>query len=198
MKETILLLIHKNLFNIAEAMDVKTELKELKTILISHIGKQKIDLVMNTEQIEKSTELSAEVMEMKADILDMKSELIGNDGNQNMDLVINTDQMEKSTNFPDTIDVTSTNGIEIHTVKCKAMSNDGIWKKTEGDEEFYHTHQTFLSQDAIYLVVTNLNEADDPNKAQCEDINGHPDEQKSPTSWYAMPLCGPTPRSTTG
>ncbi|XP_063407823.1 uncharacterized protein LOC134691303 isoform X1 [Mytilus trossulus] len=31
-----------------------------------------------------------------------------------------------------------------------------------GDEEFYHTHQTFLSPDAIYLVVTKLNEADDP------------------------------------
>ncbi|XP_071142139.1 death-associated protein kinase 1-like [Mytilus edulis] len=30
-----------------------------------------------------------------------------------------------------------------------------------GDKEFYHTHQTFLSQDAIYLVVTKLNEADD-------------------------------------
>ncbi|XP_071150600.1 uncharacterized protein, partial [Mytilus edulis] len=34
-----------------------------------------------------------------------------------------------------------------------------------GDEEFYHTHQTFLSPDAIYLVVTKLNEADD-KKAQ--------------------------------
>ncbi|XP_071124234.1 uncharacterized protein [Mytilus edulis] len=33
---------------------------------------------------------------------------------------------------------------------------------------------------------------------KCEDINGHPDDQKSSTSWYAMPLCGPTPRSTTG
>ncbi|XP_071142175.1 uncharacterized protein [Mytilus edulis] len=32
-----------------------------------------------------------------------------------------------------------------------------------GDEEFYHTHQTFLSQDAMYLVVTKLNEADDHN-----------------------------------
>ncbi|XP_063408088.1 uncharacterized protein LOC134691471 [Mytilus trossulus] len=32
-----------------------------------------------------------------------------------------------------------------------------------GDEEFYHTHQTCLSQDAIYLVVTKLNEADDKN-----------------------------------
>ncbi|XP_071141381.1 probable serine/threonine-protein kinase roco8 isoform X2 [Mytilus edulis] len=29
-----------------------------------------------------------------------------------------------------------------------------------GDEEFYHTHQTFLSPDAIYLVVANLSEAD--------------------------------------
>lgn len=34
-----------------------------------------------------------------------------------------------------------------------------------GDEEFYHTHQTFLSPDAIYLVVTKLNEAGD-KKAQ--------------------------------
>ncbi|CAG2231776.1 unnamed protein product [Mytilus edulis] len=39
-----------------EVMDVKTELKELKTILIGYIGKQKVDLVMNTDQIEKSTE----------------------------------------------------------------------------------------------------------------------------------------------
>lgn len=30
-----------------------------------------------------------------------------------------------------------------------------------GDEEFYHTHQAFLSQDAIYIVLTKLNEADD-------------------------------------
>ncbi|CAG2242308.1 unnamed protein product [Mytilus edulis] len=28
---------------------------------------------------------------------------------------------------------------------------------------------------------------------QCEDIGGHPDEQESPTNWYAMPLCGSTP-----
>ncbi|XP_052096639.1 uncharacterized protein LOC127731837 isoform X2 [Mytilus californianus] len=176
-------------------------------------------------------------------------------------------------------DVTSTNGIEIHTIKCKAMSDDGIWNKLDGtnketeiharllkqykgkieasvqevthevvrentlitilykrieeskesetvsqqpkkrilqvttesqveppvtsqqrnqslkqakldietmlksnvdlhdkeeyatlllwdfagDEEFYHTHQTFLSSGAIYLVVTKLNEADDKN-----------------------------------
>ncbi|VDI80209.1 Hypothetical predicted protein [Mytilus galloprovincialis] len=32
-----------------------------------------------------------------------------------------------------------------------------------GEEEFYHTHQTFLSPDAIYIVVTKLNEADDIN-----------------------------------
>ncbi|XP_063417950.1 uncharacterized protein LOC134700492 [Mytilus trossulus] len=176
----------------------------------------------------------------------------------------------------DITDVTSTNGIEIHKIKCKAMSDDGIWNKQEenyedtqtqarllkqyvgkiqdkkpiqkpveshiaikdntpvtsvdelkksetaskliikppeaaepqsepqitpqqpseqaakdfetmlsakskvdvndkeeyatfllwdfaGDEEFYHTHQTFLSQDAMYLVVTKLNEADDHN-----------------------------------
>ncbi|XP_076113978.1 uncharacterized protein LOC143082263 isoform X2 [Mytilus galloprovincialis] len=32
-----------------------------------------------------------------------------------------------------------------------------------GDEEFYHTHQTFLSPDSIYLVVTKLNEAAEKN-----------------------------------
>ncbi|XP_071136798.1 probable serine/threonine-protein kinase pats1 [Mytilus edulis] len=32
-----------------------------------------------------------------------------------------------------------------------------------GDEEFYNTHQTFLSQNAIYLVVTKPNETDDKN-----------------------------------
>ncbi|CAC5379937.1 unnamed protein product [Mytilus coruscus] len=30
-----------------------------------------------------------------------------------------------------------------------------------GDREFYNTHQTFLSEEAIYLVVTTLNETDD-------------------------------------
>ncbi|VDI61249.1 Hypothetical predicted protein [Mytilus galloprovincialis] len=39
-----------------EVMDVKTELKELKTILIGYIGKQKVDLVINSDQIGKSTE----------------------------------------------------------------------------------------------------------------------------------------------
>ncbi|XP_071143283.1 uncharacterized protein [Mytilus edulis] len=32
-----------------------------------------------------------------------------------------------------------------------------------GDEEFYYTHQTFLSPDSIYLVVTKLDEADSKN-----------------------------------
>ncbi|VDI81529.1 Hypothetical predicted protein [Mytilus galloprovincialis] len=40
--------------------------------------------------------------------------------------------------------------------------------------------------------------ADGGEIVECEDIYGHPDEQKSLTSWYAMPLCGSTPRSTTG
>ncbi|CAG2237691.1 unnamed protein product [Mytilus edulis] len=40
-----------------------------------------------------------------------------------------------------------------------------------GDEEFYHTHQTFLSPDAIYLVVANLSEAD--NKEAQEDERRH-------------------------
>ncbi|OPL20999.1 hypothetical protein AM593_10421, partial [Mytilus galloprovincialis] len=55
------------------------------------------------------------------------------------------------------------------TAKSKVDVNDNeeyanilLWDFA-GDEEFYHTHQTFLSQDAMYLVVTKLNEADDPN-----------------------------------
>ncbi|CAC5425650.1 unnamed protein product [Mytilus coruscus] len=32
----------------------------------------------------------------------------------------------------DNTDVTSTNGIEIHKIKCKAMSDDGIWNKLDG------------------------------------------------------------------
>ncbi|VDH99367.1 Hypothetical predicted protein [Mytilus galloprovincialis] len=35
-------------------------------------------------------------------------------------------------------------------------------------------------------------------EAVCEDKRGHPDEQKSPTSWYDMPLCVPMLKSTTG
>ncbi|CAG2228378.1 unnamed protein product [Mytilus edulis] len=56
----------------------------------------------------------------------------------------------------------------IHTAKSKVDLHDKdeyatllLWDFA-GDEEFYHTHQTFLSPNAIYLVVTNLNEADDP------------------------------------
>ncbi|OPL21049.1 hypothetical protein AM593_08187, partial [Mytilus galloprovincialis] len=33
-----------------------------------------------------------------------------------------------------------------------------------GDREFYTTHQTFLSEEAVYLVVTKLNEKDDVTK----------------------------------
>ncbi|XP_063418954.1 uncharacterized protein LOC134701739 [Mytilus trossulus] len=62
-----------------------------------------------------------------------------------------------------------------------------------GDEEFYHTHQTFLSSDAIYLVVTKLNEADDKNAqdlfqlwmdsihcySRLEQDNSSPDDSKT-------------------
>ncbi|VDH95734.1 Hypothetical predicted protein [Mytilus galloprovincialis] len=40
----------------AEVMDVKTEIKELKTILIDHVRKQKVELVMNTEEMQRSKE----------------------------------------------------------------------------------------------------------------------------------------------
>ncbi|XP_063419354.1 inversin-A-like [Mytilus trossulus] len=35
----------------------------------------------------------------------------------------------------DITDVTSTNGIEIHKIKCKAKSDDGIWNKLDGNHE---------------------------------------------------------------
>ncbi|XP_063406306.1 ankyrin repeat, SAM and basic leucine zipper domain-containing protein 1-like [Mytilus trossulus] len=64
----------------------------------------------------------------------------------------------------------ATRGFEtMLTAKSKVDVNDKeeyatfmLWDFA-GDEEFYHTHQTFLSQDAMYLVVTKLNEADDHN-----------------------------------
>ncbi|XP_063419348.1 uncharacterized protein LOC134702295 [Mytilus trossulus] len=51
---------------------------------------------------------------------------------------------------------------KIHLHDKEEYVNFLLWDFA-GDEEFYHTHQTFLSQDAIYLVVTKLNEADDKN-----------------------------------
>ncbi|XP_071142186.1 ankyrin-1-like [Mytilus edulis] len=43
-------------------------------------------------------------------------------------------------------DVTSTNGIEIHTIKCKAMSDDGIWNKLDGTTEETEIHARLLKQ----------------------------------------------------
>lgn len=40
-----------------------------------------------------------------------------------------------------------------------------------GDEIFYHTHQTFLSPDSIYLVVAKLNEAHDKEAQGSYTIN---------------------------
>ncbi|VDI63572.1 Hypothetical predicted protein [Mytilus galloprovincialis] len=34
----------------------------------------------------------------------------------------------------DNTDVTSTNGIEIHKIKCKAKSDDGIWNKLDASQ----------------------------------------------------------------
>ncbi|VDI02043.1 Hypothetical predicted protein [Mytilus galloprovincialis] len=44
------------------------------------------------------------------------------------------------------IDVTSTNGIEIHTIKCKSMSDDGIWNKIDGTDKETETHARLLKQ----------------------------------------------------
>ncbi|XP_052075286.1 uncharacterized protein LOC127712721 isoform X3 [Mytilus californianus] len=43
-------------------------------------------------------------------------------------------------------DVTSTNGIEIHTIKCKAMTDDGIWNKLDGSNEETEIHARLLKQ----------------------------------------------------
>ncbi|VDH93987.1 Hypothetical predicted protein [Mytilus galloprovincialis] len=48
---------YNSFFDLAVVMEMKTDIKELKTILIGNDGKQKVQLVMNTEQIEKSKEL---------------------------------------------------------------------------------------------------------------------------------------------
>ncbi|XP_063419310.1 uncharacterized protein LOC134702156 [Mytilus trossulus] len=46
----------------------------------------------------------------------------------------------------DITDVTSTNGIEIHKIKCKAMSDDGIWNKQEENYEDTQTQARLLKQ----------------------------------------------------
>ncbi|XP_063419052.1 uncharacterized protein LOC134701867 [Mytilus trossulus] len=46
----------------------------------------------------------------------------------------------------DNTDVTSTNGIEIHKIKCKAKSNDGIWNKLDGNYEETETHARLLKE----------------------------------------------------
>ncbi|CAG2189927.1 unnamed protein product [Mytilus edulis] len=46
----------------------------------------------------------------------------------------------------DNTDVTSTNGIEIHKIKCKAMSDDGIWNKLDGNYEETETHARLLKE----------------------------------------------------
>ncbi|CAG2225838.1 unnamed protein product [Mytilus edulis] len=43
-------------------------------------------------------------------------------------------------------DVTSTNGIKIYTIKCKAMTNDGIWKKLDGSDDETEIHARLLKQ----------------------------------------------------
>lgn len=39
--------------------------------------------------------------------------------------------------------VTSTNGIEIHRVKCLAETNDGIWNKLKGMTPFHSLEEKF-------------------------------------------------------
>ncbi|XP_071141470.1 uncharacterized protein [Mytilus edulis] len=46
----------------------------------------------------------------------------------------------------DNTDVTSTNGIEIHKIKCKAMSDDGIWNKLDGNYEETEIHARLLKE----------------------------------------------------
>ncbi|CAG2228750.1 unnamed protein product [Mytilus edulis] len=67
-----------------------------------------------------------------------------------------------------------------------------------GDTEFYQTHQTFLSPDAIYLVVTKLNKSND-NDAQemfglwMDSIHCYCTQEKRNSSNHCtnQPLCPP-------
>ncbi|XP_071142193.1 uncharacterized protein [Mytilus edulis] len=67
-----------------------------------------------------------------------------------------------------------------------------------GDEEFYHTHQTFMSQNAIYLVVTKLNEADNPNaqalfRLWIDSIHCYSRQEEENSTSDKTPLCDNNP-----
>ncbi|XP_063419405.1 uncharacterized protein LOC134702430 [Mytilus trossulus] len=82
-----------------------------------------------------------------------KSKLINNDHRQEQKLLL-------SKAYKDIKAMMEKSKVDLHDKE--EYVNFLLWDFA-GDEEFYHTHQTFLSQDAIYLVVTKLNEADDKN-----------------------------------
>lgn len=58
---------------------------------------------------------------------------------------------------------------ELSAVSNEILNDDGdyttltLWDFA-GDEDFYATHQTFLHQNAVYLVVVNLNDKEDKNE----------------------------------
>ncbi|XP_076083736.1 uncharacterized protein LOC143054607 isoform X2 [Mytilus galloprovincialis] len=98
-------------------------------------------------------------------------------GHESWDTETNVERLEhKSINLPE---VSLSHGQRTNDLLELAYRDIGAMLKSEvdlsdkedyatllfwdfaGDEEFYHTHQTFLSQDAIYIVVTKLNDADD-------------------------------------
>ncbi|CAG2195642.1 unnamed protein product [Mytilus edulis] len=105
-------------------------------LLVEDIVPTEIKLMADKRSIDMYLKLLESGSEKKRDI---RLVIVGKKGAGKTSLI-------KRLFSEDIIDVTSTNGIEIHTVKCKAMSNDGIWKKSEGTNEETDINARLLKQ----------------------------------------------------
>ncbi|XP_052085742.1 uncharacterized protein LOC127723222 isoform X1 [Mytilus californianus] len=133
-----------------EVMDMKTDIKELKTILIGYVGKQKVDLVMNTEQIEKSTTKSPD--NGKVDITvkvnqthvteDKENEIIENLPLE-IEILTNNDSSPEAA-VTETIEIT---GKKVNSIILELKATPGI----------LHSVETFKA--AMLTLVQNIQTA---------------------------------------
>ncbi|VDI81168.1 Hypothetical predicted protein [Mytilus galloprovincialis] len=80
-------------------------------------------------------------------------------------------------------EVTSTNGIEIHTIKCKAMSDDGIWNKLDGTNEETEIHARLLKQYKERIEAS----VEGAHKVAKENTSTNFDESKEPETVTQQP-----------
>ncbi|CAG2236180.1 unnamed protein product [Mytilus edulis] len=110
--------------------------RESHSILWTHEVPTEIRLMTDKRSVELYLKLLESGSEKKRDI---RLVVVGKKGAGKTSLI-------KRLFGEDNTDVTSTNGIEIHKIKCKAMSDDGIWNKLDGNYEETETHARLLKE----------------------------------------------------